>query len=60
MKDKISTWLKKYAEEHDMESFVVGVSGGIDSAVSSTLAANGLTIPIPVTTTLFIITCAFS
>ena len=30
MKDKISTWLKKYAEEHDMESFVVGVSGGID------------------------------
>ena len=39
MKDKISTWLKDYATENNMESFVVGVSGGIDSAVSSTLAA---------------------
>ena len=39
MKDKISTWLKNYATENNMESFVVGVSGGIDSAVSSTLAA---------------------
>ena len=39
MKDKITTWLKDYATDNDMESFVVGVSGGIDSAVSSTLAA---------------------
>ena len=36
---KITNWLKDYAIENNMESFVVGVSGGIDSAVSSTLAA---------------------
>ena len=30
--------LCKYAHEHKIDSFVVGVSGGIDSAVSSTLA----------------------
>ena len=32
-------WLCKYANDNKIESFVVGVSGGIDSAVSSTLAA---------------------
>tara|TARA_B100000575_G_scaffold246921_1_gene212144 strand:- start:3 stop:764 length:762 start_codon:yes stop_codon:yes gene_type:complete len=32
-------WLCKYANDNNVESFVVGVSGGIDSAVSSTLAA---------------------
>ena len=32
-------WLCKYAHENKIDSFVVGVSGGIDSAVSSTLAA---------------------
>ena len=31
-------WLCKYAHENKIDSFVVGVSGGIDSAVSSTLA----------------------
>ncbi len=39
MKDKITSWLYNYATENNMESFVVGVSGGIDSAVSSTLSA---------------------
>ena len=35
----ISHWLKEYIETTGLKSFVVGVSGGIDSAVSSTLAA---------------------
>ena len=32
-------WLCSYANDNNVKSFVVGVSGGIDSAVSSTLAA---------------------
>ena len=32
-------WLKAYAQDSGMEGFVVGVSGGIDSAVTSTLCA---------------------
>ncbi len=32
-------WLCKYAHDNHVTSFVVGVSGGIDSAVASTLAA---------------------
>ena len=35
----ISHWLRDYLESTGLGSFVVGVSGGIDSAVSSTLAA---------------------
>ncbi len=35
----VTTWLGKYAEDNKAKGFVVGVSGGIDSAVSSTLAA---------------------
>ena len=35
----ISSWIKEYAEKHSIESLVVGVSGGIDSAVVSTLCA---------------------
>ena len=31
-------WLCRYAHDNNVDSFVVGVSGGIDSAVSSTLA----------------------
>ena len=31
-------WLCKYAHDNNIDSFVVGVSGGIDSAVASTLA----------------------
>jgi len=35
----ISTWLKDYAEKAGLRGFVLGVSGGIDSAVVSTLCA---------------------
>ena len=35
----ISNWLKEYATNAKMEGFVVGVSGGIDSAVTSSLCA---------------------
>ena len=35
----ITDWLRDYALEAGAEGFVVGVSGGIDSAVSSTLGA---------------------
>ena len=37
--DYISNWLKNYAVERNIKGFVLGVSGGIDSAVSSTLCA---------------------
>ena len=37
--EKISGWIKEYVENHKIESLVVGVSGGIDSAVVSTLCA---------------------
>ena len=37
--NKISNWLKDYLETTNLESFVIGISGGVDSAVSSTLAA---------------------
>jgi NAD+ synthase len=35
----ISGWLKNYCEASRMNGFVVGVSGGIDSALTSTLCA---------------------
>ena len=35
----IVNWLKKYQETSKIKGFVVGVSGGIDSAVTSTLCA---------------------
>ena len=35
--NKISEWIKKYADKNGIESLVIGVSGGIDSAVVSTL-----------------------
>ena len=35
----IVDWLSKYSIESNTKSFVIGVSGGIDSAVTSTLAA---------------------
>ena len=37
--DHIVNWMKNYAEQAHAKGFVVGVSGGIDSAVVSTLAA---------------------
>lgn len=36
----IVNWLKNYCLNANMEGFVVGVSGGIDSAVTSTLCAS--------------------
>ena len=35
----ISHWLKTYAKDAGVKGFVIGISGGIDSAVTSTLAA---------------------
>ena len=35
----IVNWLKNYAEKAKINGFVIGVSGGIDSAVTSTLCA---------------------
>ena len=54
MKEKIEhivDWIKDYAEQYNKKSLVVGVSGGIDSSVVSTLCAKtGLkTIPIVMT-----------
>ena len=37
--DHIISWLKDYADNANVKGFVVGVSGGIDSAVTSTLCA---------------------
>lgn len=37
--ERITTWIKDYAATHGIKSLVVGVSGGIDSAVVSTLCA---------------------
>jgi len=39
LKDKISAWIKEYAESTGMTTLVVGISGGIDSAVVSALCA---------------------
>ena len=39
LKFDIDRWLKDYYYFHSIKSFVVGVSGGIDSAVVSTLCA---------------------
>ena len=36
---QIVDWLKSYAENAKVQGFVVGISGGIDSAVTSTLCA---------------------
>lgn len=37
--ETIVNWIKTYAKKHGIESLIVGVSGGIDSAVVSTLCA---------------------
>ncbi len=39
IRDHIVTWLRDYATAAGMKGFVVGVSGGIDSALTSTLCA---------------------
>ena len=40
LQERIVSWLKKYCSDNNIKSLVIGVSGGIDSAVSSTLAAS--------------------
>lgn len=35
----ISDWISDYAHRNSLETLVVGVSGGVDSAVTSTLSA---------------------
>ena len=37
LRDRIVGFLNQYRRDNGMDSFVVGVSGGIDSAVTSTL-----------------------
>lgn len=37
--EHIVNWLKEYAENANIKGFVIGISGGIDSAVTSTLCA---------------------
>ncbi|QNK76327.1 NAD(+) synthase [Winogradskyella undariae] len=37
--EHIVDWLKEYANKANMNGFVIGISGGIDSAVTSTLCA---------------------
>jgi NAD+ synthase len=39
LSEKIEKWIKEYVEVNGIETLVVGVSGGIDSAVVSTLCA---------------------
>jgi len=36
---QISNWLDKYLFDNNLDSFVIGVSGGVDSAVTSALCA---------------------
>lgn len=37
--DHIVSWLSDYAEKANIQGFVVGISGGIDSAITSTLCS---------------------
>ena len=37
--DFISNWIKSYANQANVQGLVIGISGGIDSAVTSTLSA---------------------
>ena len=39
LKEEIPNWLTSYIEKSNLNSFVIGISGGIDSAVTSTLCA---------------------
>ncbi|MGD2271473.1 MAG: NAD(+) synthase [Desulfobacterales bacterium] len=40
--DYIVCWLSNYCKDANMKGFVIGVSGGIDSAVTSTLCAKAI------------------
>ena len=39
LQDKISNWISNYLIKNNLETLVIGISGGIDSAVTSTLCA---------------------
>lgn len=39
LEEKISNWLSDYLIINNLHSFIIGISGGIDSAVTSTLCA---------------------
>ncbi len=39
VENHITVWLKNYINDSNMNGFVIGISGGIDSAVTSTLCA---------------------
>jgi NAD+ synthase len=39
LQDRITDWIKNYAQQAGMKSLVIGISGGIDSAVVSALCA---------------------
>ena len=38
----IQQWIKHYVADTNIEGIVVGISGGIDSAVTSTLCVNAI------------------
>lgn len=38
--DHITAWMRRYCVSQERKGFVVGISGGVDSAVASTLAAH--------------------
>ncbi|MFN6014667.1 MAG: NAD(+) synthase, partial [Flavobacteriales bacterium] len=37
--DHITAWLRNYCDKAGLSGFIVGISGGIDSALTSTLCA---------------------
>ena len=37
--EKIVKWIRDYCKKHNIDTLVVGISGGIDSSVVSTLCA---------------------
>ena len=39
IKRHISNWIKDYAKKNKKTNLIIGISGGIDSAVTSTLCA---------------------
>lgn len=39
VEEHIVNWLKSYAEQAHVNGFIIGISGGIDSAVTSILCA---------------------
>ena len=40
LKDQIINWLKSYYDSNNLKAFIIGISGGIDSAVTSALCAS--------------------